>query len=413
VSLKLNKKNRTIAIMIIAVLVIAIFASSTFTSTTPLGIVVPGWEIYNQIQAMNFDGVGVKSSANEFTSPRDISASLWKVDIDDPYAKVPTIMVQTSDIRHVDFTGQSIPLTEPAKERTVTRNNHTYYLDYHIYMFDVTIRTIADKKLLYTTGECSGWSHETSWTHIYDDGTDLYLIPPISVPEKQGEQFSGGVYVKFAISPWNGVPAVGGPVNSTIMGAWSGIMNSYVFTKEQGAVANQWGQLQDSSGGAHSFVRGGLDNGAQVPMFADDGTYGSQSNRVDWDNDVTPTTRPQSTVILYLPVQEAAGAYLTQNWVGGVTDLTPCDVYVKYTLRVDVLTTHDFALQVAENPPTLAPPTDYTPWTKSFWESIADWFAGLPNSWEFWLIIIIIALVFITVVNPGFWSMLLQRRQKT
>jgi len=165
--MKTLTKNRKL-IVFIAVAAIALIAISSFTqlgSVRRLGIVTPGWEIYNHITAMQF-AEGVKSSAAEFTTPREVSAVMWKVDPDDPDYGISTLMVQTSDIRHVNWAGNPTPNNQPAERRTVTRGDHTYYLDYHIYMFDVTVRTIADKRQTYgglLPLSAPSWYHETSW----------------------------------------------------------------------------------------------------------------------------------------------------------------------------------------------------------------------------------------------------------
>jgi hypothetical protein len=300
-------------------------------------------------------------------------------------------MVQTSDIRHVNFAGQVTPQNQPADTRSVTRGQKTYYLDYHIYMFDISVRTVADKKIVGQstfTGGAPVFQHETSWSHFSDEGLG-FTDRAWTGTGKVGAQFSGGAYLKFAISPWTGVAGVSGPENSIVTGAWSGIMNAYIFSKEQGQVANQWDQSVNPSDEALSFVKGGLDNGAQVPMYVDDGTFGTMStNTVNWDTNVTPDTRIPSTNILYFPVQESAGAYLSKNWVGAVSDVIPCDVYVKYTVRVDVLTTHEFTLQTAQNPPTLAPPIDYVPLPAS----------TNPLAWLNAVTIILIVLLIVAVV---------------
>jgi hypothetical protein len=147
-------------------------------------------------------------------------------------------------------------------------------------------------------------------------------------------------------------------------------------------------------------------------MYADDGTYGTTTAPVNWHPDLAPTTRSPSTVILYFPVQEGAGAYLTRDYRGTTTDLTPCDVYIKYSVRVDVLTTHLYTLQLAEHPQTLAPPIDYTPYEKGFWDSLGDIFGGLGTNWTFWIILIVVVMVLVTVLNPGMWASIVNSRRK-
>ncbi len=383
--------------MVFGLLIIAILAATMVMQPIQHGmtIAVPGWEIYNQIAAMQYPS-GVKSGSSDFPSGQAfVSGPMWKVDDVALCSVIPTIMVQTGDIRHVDFTGMVTPNTEPAKTITKTIGNHTYTLDYHIYMFDISIRTIADYKQVSTSLlGVPVYAHETSWADMSSDP-----LPGGVSSGQVGKQFDGGVYVKFVFSPWRG-DNTSPPENYVLSNAWAGTMNAYVFSKEQGQVSNQWGDLPTPSNGAELFVKGGLDNGAQVPMFKDDGQYGNTAPRTNWDNNVSPDTRINSNVVLYLPVQEEAGAYLTKHWLTSETiGVAPCDVYVKYTLRIDVLQAHDFVLQTAYNAPTLAPPTDFYSWTKSFWDAFND--SG-------WWYIIFIALVLLAAL----WVVMKNRRAR-
>jgi len=391
----LNKQNKKLLsfLAIVGVIVLVVSYSSSLSAYTN-SIVNPGWEIYNQITAMQTDA-GVKTGPNEFQQPHDISGPYWKVDEDASNYGFPTIMVQTSDLDHVDFSGQEIPDTETAKvTKTVVRNNHTYLLDYHIYMFDMTIRTIADRIQVQGGSFLTTpvWEHETSWG-VQSEGT----LGTTWTEGKVGKQFVGGIYVKFVISPWRGGTLVSTPENYTINGAWAGVMNSYVFQKDGGQVANQWGESPTPSLEAPMFQRGGLDNGAQVPMFADDGQYGTPTPKADWDLSATPDTRIASNVVLYLPTQLQAGAYLTRDWAGAVNGLTPIDVFIKYTVRVDVLTTHDFILQTAVNPPELETPTDFFSWVLGFWDSPAT----QATIWIFVAAIIGLAFFYVYLKNRG------------
>ena len=406
---KSMKKNKKL-IVAFAVIVI-VFA--VYSGVIPLGIVTPGWELYNQIGALKVDNT-IKTKTTDFTTPNDITGPYWKVDPDDPNAGIPTIMIQTSDIRHVDFTGSVTPDNQPAAEKKATINGHTYLFDYHVYMFDVTVRTVADRTVT-KTGVGNGdrypvWSHETYWPFTGDAGASYFPAHTsftTSDPTKEGKQFSGGVFEKFIISPWTGVAPYNGIQNATLVNAWAGVMNTYIFTKEQGQVANQWGDISTPSGDAPLFVKGGLDNGAQVPMLKDDGTYGVAAPTVNWDYTNAPRSDIASTVVLYLPVQESAGAYLTRDWIGGVTALTPCDVYVKYTLRIDVLTTHDYVLQGGNVVPTLAPPTDFYSWVKGFWDGLFS----PGNLLITFMVMVLIIIGLVLALRPSLWKTLLRRNR--
>lgn len=384
------QKNPLIVILLLLMLLVAA------TSMLKLSLISPGWEIYDQIGALRYNDI-IYSDASQFTSPKELMGVYWKVDVDDPQYGVPTIMVELGDIHHVDFTGRDIPNDQYAKTISVTRGNDTYYLDYHIYLYTVTVRTIADKAQYAGGGAfVPKFKHETSfpyegWNGIFGGVGNTYI----------GKKFAGGVYTKFVINPWRGTSYRTAPENYTLKGCWAGIMNTYVLKKDMGQIANQWGDLPDPDPQAQMFFKGGLDEGNQVPMLEDDGKFSNPAPTVNWDPSLTPDVRIESTVVNYLPVELLAGAKLYLDWQGVMNDMYPCDVYVMYTLRVDVLQVHDFTLETAYKPPTPKPPTDFFSWAKSFWESVAGW---LSNPWTLFSLAFIgffILLVLLLLFAPG------------
>ncbi|NIQ11760.1 MAG: hypothetical protein GWO23_19880, partial [Gammaproteobacteria bacterium] len=212
----------------------------------------------------------------------------------------------------------------------------SYYLDYHIYMYTVTVRTIADKNEV----KNDWWEHETSWPW-----NQYNKLSGTGVNEKLGEKFAGGVYVKFIIDPWQGFTYRDPPPSENpeeewyaLEGCWAGVMNTYVADRRLGQVENQWGDSPDPDDDAQKFVGAGLDEGNQVPMLLDDGAYGSPAPDIDWDPTVTPDEDIESSVVQYLPIEMQPGADIDYDRWGYAIALNPCDVYVMYTLRVDVLT---------------------------------------------------------------------------
>jgi len=384
------RKSPLLIVLLVLMLLVGV------TSMLKLSLISPGWEIYDQIGALRFNDA-ILTKASDFTSPKELMGVYWKVDVDDPYYGVPTIMVEVGDIHHVDFSGKDIPNEDYAKTITVTRGNATYYLDYHIYLYTVTIRTIADKvQYVGGSGVVPKFKHETSfpyegWNGPFGGVGSTYV----------GQKFAGGVYTKFVISPWKGVSYRDAPKNYTLYNCWAGVMNTYVLEKDMGQTANQWGELPDPDPQAQMFVKGGLDQGNQVPMLEDDGTFGTPSPTVNWDPSLTPDVRIESTVVHYLPVEMSAGAKLHLDWLGIMDNMYPCDVYVMYTLRVDVLQVHGFTLVTPYKPPTPTPPVDFFSWAKGFWESVGDW---LSNPWTLFSLGLIgsfILLVLLLLFAPG------------
>lgn len=362
-------KNNTKVLLIILLLGCVLAVMIGIPLLRLLTVYPPGWEMYNQVGAVRHNDA-IMDSEDDFTHPKELMGVYWKVDWDNETYGVPTIQVEMGDMRHVDFMGKEIPSTQPADTIEFERGNLSYYLDYHIYMYTVTIRTLADKTIM-GRGATGAWViyHETSWPYTWDaittaGGTEI------------GEPFKGGVYVKFVIDPWQGFtyrdpPEGEGDDYYVLDSCWAGVMNTYVFDRKMGQVENQWGQNPSDEDGK-MFVKGGLDQGNQVPMFLDDGSYGEQAPRVDWGPTVTPDERIESRVVQYLPVEMLPGAdVLFGGGLGKCSqDVYPCDVYVMYTLRVDVLTTHGFVLHSAIHPPEPTPPTDWFTWAEDFWDGV-------------------------------------------
>jgi len=358
-----QRKTRPEIVALILVFFIVVLLAVARQSSPYFNWVSPGWEIYDQVGAIRSNDQ-IYSQTNQFTSPRELMGTYWKVDVDDPYYAVPTIMVELGDIHHVDFAGREMPSDQPAATMTVTRGNNTFYLDYHIYTYTVTIRTIADKKFDHVWVTANIWYHETMWPYegfeLGQGYTGIHI----------GQHFTGGAYTKFVINPWKGVSYHDAPNSSYVLDqCWAGVMNTYILDKQQGQVANQWGEMPPPSS-ANFFIGAGLDEGNQVPMFEDDGTFGNPAPTVYWGPNVTPDTRIESTVVHYLPIEMGAGASVQHDWDGDVVDISPLDVAVMYTLRVDVLQTHEFTLQTAIKPPEPTWPTDYFSWAVSFWQAL-------------------------------------------
>lgn len=388
-----KKKSRLATIVVfLALLVVVGYSVASISVRNPmLGWVAPGWEIYDAIGGVGYQGK-VLSTVNSFvpytdTSP-DIGGTFWSFDLSPEHAAnnghsnldygIPTITISLGDIHHVDFTGNDIPDNQAAATlNPITIGNQTYYLDEHIYIYTVTVRTYADVSHIYDRSiglrSIPDFAHETSYPYEA-------LGPPISGGPQGttwvGKPFVGDIYTKLVISPWEGGVSLREPPNSsyTLTGAWAGIMNAYILpgSLQEGMVQNEYptgNPTPDPS--AEPVVKCGLSSGDQVDMFADDGTFANTVAPIQWDTSLTPTTRVPSTVDLKFPILNMeAGAHLYLNEFGVMDSITPLDVAVQYTLRVDVLMTHQFTLQTAINPPTPSWPKDYFGWSESFWQSV-------------------------------------------
>jgi hypothetical protein len=405
----MNKSQRRWLAVFLLVLIAAFAGVYVGTYVLEVGsggqtIVTPGWEIYDQIVGAQY-GNQIYTKSSQFTTPNFISGPLWKFDVDAPNSGVPTIETTIGDIHHVDFSGSDIPNNQPAQTITVTRGNHTYILDDHIYLLTVTIRSVADVENI----GGNNFNHETSWPYTYWD----WPASGVKAPAALGKKFDGGVYVAFIINPWRGASvdnSVTAPTGFVLVNGWAGVMNAYVLSERQGQVENQWADspspdnnhgLPTPDGNAPYSSKGTISAGNQVPMFQDDGTFSSPAPKTHFDNSLSPDTRIPPSVALYLPVQIFPGCKTHADW-SQVDALYPCDGYVMYNVRVDVLQSHDFQLQTAIKPPTPEPPVDYYTWAESFWTNFLhglDPFAFLgPYEALAWWILTAGVVIFILVI---------------
>jgi len=113
----LKKSNKNLAASaIILVTILAILVGAQFLHLQLLSWISPGWEIYNQVGAMRHRSENYVSTS-DFTYPRDLMGTYWKVDIDEETWGVPTIMCELGDVHHVDWTGRDVPWDQPADYR--------------------------------------------------------------------------------------------------------------------------------------------------------------------------------------------------------------------------------------------------------------------------------------------------------
>lgn len=356
-----KKRNRNVALILAIIGVLCVLGLLYQQGIIPrlATMVTSGWEIYDQIVGARANDI-VYARGNQFTTPNFISGALWLFDIDDPSSGVPTMQIQIGDIHHVDFSGKDIPNNQAAESLPpITRGNKTYYLDDHIYLFTVTIRSLADvQQVGMHNGLVPVFSHETDWPYTAQSWVDAGVV----APGKPGSEFFGGAYVAFVIDPWRGPTSDNyqGPANTTLTGAWAGVMNAYVLdSPQQGQISNQYGTVTPDDN-AKLVVTGGLASGNQVPMFLDDNSFATPAPLTNFDEQASPDLRIPSAVALYLPINIYPGCKTHASgglWV--VDALYPADGYIMYNVRLDVLQTHEFTLQTAVNPPNPQPPSDY------------------------------------------------------
>lgn len=371
---KINAK--TLFVIIFLAFIIVVYALA-YSGIKPFQVPYPsGWEVHSDIKALYTKGTYM-TSQTDFTSPNYLGVHYWNVDPDYPDYGMSTLTITQGDVQHSDALGRWTSDTAYVDTRAVTRGNYTYYLDYHIFMFDVTIRTVADAKDIGWDIFGTHWAHETS----YGDGWG-----------KNGIPFKGGVLVQFQIDIWN--PYRTAPTSEyTLKDVWAGIMQTYIYDVESGAVS---GAVTSDT---EQYARPNLAKGSTPDMYTT--IAGLKATTVSWGV-ASPDMRIPSSVYVYLPVELQAGAHIVKDVLTRPVNLQPSDVYVKYKLRVDVLTVHGFYLQTGYKPPAQEAPAEYMKQLTSFWDGV---FASLGSLNPFGvfgpaagLVATAVLLIFIVVV---------------
>ena len=329
-----------------------------------------GWEISTEMLALECLGgsQGSGGGANgqggsndkEFRPTLDIykrrGASI-KWDADDPAYGFPDIKATVSDVREE---------TSKMPYETLEQDyqDYKYVIDYHEYLFDLQVRTIADVQ---ETGEYV-WIHETSFPDEWRENL-------ASGGDRTGRSFDGGAYVRFSCLPW-GMPDFEAPENYTFNGYWLGIMNAKVERSDKG-VATPDIEITDKG-----WSRNIASTGAQLNMYLDDGEFGNSYAEVPWD--ITKVLDPdiKNVVVVYLPFELMAGAkhyhdVTKRAYRGAITELKPVDYYITYTVRMECLVIKEYEARdpsTPANPSPIEAPEDYVPaTTTSFWDKYAMW----------------------------------------
>lgn len=272
---------------------------------------------------LTFTGIGPPPPGGEPLKECSTGASNWRIDVDAQYSGRPSLFIETSPVRHTNFQGIQTDNGLAVESRQVTRLRDTYFLDYHVFMFDFRVRTIADVKPV----ACS----EVLFIQncVYDTET---AYKPGSSGEctqasgcgKGGIPFDGSSLIAFFINPWQGARV---PDENTVrFGQWTGIMQAIIFEAEAGFDTKV---PQDAPG----FATAVLARNAAANMFAVTGEPqpNFQFGTATLDDDI-----PQ-LVLVELPYKLQAGADIETQFGGGLKTVVASNVNVHYIVRMDVL----------------------------------------------------------------------------
>lgn len=386
------KNKRTVVLIPVVIFVLSLFFVALFFpawrfSFVPYG---GGWEVRSSIYAVHADtGLATIDDYSGFAEAKDIGTNSWtRIDMDKKgeylynktimgvtqtipisYSEIgyPDVVITQSEVSHVNERMEEVPLDHVVDTIEVPVND-TYkrVYDYHIFRFSVTIRTEADATIrdgLIIT--------ETSY------GSSSSGLVRVHIDEIPYRPFDGVVYVKFELAPWSARTSEG---DWQVDDIWVGVMSSMVWEIESGLVR---GTPYPEDAPAQATPE--LNRYSSINMY-----YSIGGMRVP-ERPFSPSALDKdipSVVFLALPVYLDPGLDIQFDAWGMPKSVHASDVYVQYTIRVDVVTVTGLYLNVGKNVPTEEPPQTNVTGVEDYWDPFwAALAAGLAN----------------TAGNPWFW----------
>jgi len=313
-----------------------------------------------------------------------VSSSI-QYDFDNSQYGMPDIKVVVGDIREEKSKFPYAPLENKM-------GNFTYITEYHEYLFDVQIRTVAG-----ITHSVVGdaWLTETAMPY------ESYASVGGGWGDHVGLPFNGKVYIRFVTSPW-GTPDFGpAPENYVFNGYWLGIMNSKCEDSEFGKV------VQDIEEVHKGWVQGVMPKGEPLNMMQDDGKYAAEYTRFPWDSSKILDPDIKSNVVLEIPINMFAGAFDRFDfWTDRIIAVTAIDYYLTYTIRMECLVTKEYEFRdpaTPANPSPIEKPVDYMPTSAAnFWDRYGMWII-------IGAIILIIIMILAAWLGLPVWFMMMRR----
>lgn len=326
-----------------------------------------GWESYDSLSRMTLDGQSRPlEGLHSYSWDPD---GIWELGegttstFDDP-----TIRAKTSYPFYIKPVGTEwvVSDTPHLYDSYVKEYSETLKQVYDHYTFglDITFQTLAVQ--YYKPQGTYSWIDYGFW---YEDDIINTLVR-----------------VKFGISPWTPTGAVD---DWNVIGGWAGIMSASIVDLEMGHVDLDTTENQGHTIEPHQSVGDALNMFGEEPLSF---------------TDPTALVGVPQVVEIECGARLGAGALYTTDILGKVNSIAVRNVYVKYRIRIDVMTTLKYELQVGKQEgqePPVSNNTGYmptnTPWTQ-FLEGMTEfgeWFTqyGMP-----FLIVLIIGIVIIVVL---------------
>jgi hypothetical protein len=180
--------------------------------------------------------------------------------------------------------------------------NFTYVTEYHEYLFDVQLRTIASVKGETGVTPWPGGSTTMIWTHE-TSATYQWVTNAGAGGDKIGKNVAGSVFIRFSTLPWGLLDYGEAPENYVFNGYWLGIMNAKIENFDYG-IATKDIEITDKG-----WVRNVESIGSQLNMYKDDGTYAAAYTEIPWDTNKILDPDIKNVVIVEVPFDLMAGAY--------------------------------------------------------------------------------------------------------
>jgi hypothetical protein len=383
------------------VLVMAILAMGFAIFSLTGNLYAGGWEVQNEVSSVTIDGY-VYNYHNTHTIKEDIDgdfdqgliAGFLPIEMfDGGYVPPPenppdpTLPEAPTDRDHPDvkvsqsypyYLEQSLgawvvsesPVVFDTYDRDVSDSEFFRY-NHYVFAYDLTIETVAE-------------AYHKPIGEYFDYGY-FFEADAVDVIAKS----------TFRLNPWE---PTGSYEGWAVVDGWAGVMSASVLQTDYGLTDPNVGVDKEENFG---HVIQGMDSVGSA--------LNTHIGSFDFDSPQGLDNVP-SSVTIENRAQLAAGAGYTTDWLGHWNSIAVRNVYAKYTIRVDVLTTLNYVLEAgaqdAQKPPE-EDNTNYepevTPWKNLLAGigGIADWIAGFGMAFLMPVIIIVaIIVIVIFVIRP-------------
>ncbi|OQX85676.1 MAG: hypothetical protein B6D63_01710 [Candidatus Latescibacteria bacterium 4484_7] len=327
----------------------------------PMTEYAAGWEVVSGIYGIQVSSSGIPSEvrskvwtaadAKDFTEGTIPGFGVWQgVDVDgQAYALCPDINIVVDQTpKHVDESGERIPDDQPVKTFEKRIGDHYYVYDLHLFQFGIDISTTADVDGPYWAFGQSFWYHEIG--SRFGENLMYSNLP--------GLPWEGSVFISFSIRPWiyhydliNKTITIDGetyhllydedePVIAAVM------LVEVVKASPRTVTDTQQLELQGYDFKASYGVPNYPPEGTDLNMYLPD----TLTEYSDQDpNTLTPdqVARLKSSIVFSIPLKMIVGAYVATTWYGAYKAIEPVNVGIHITVRVEVLTVHNFVLHTS------------------------------------------------------------------